>query len=70
MNSIKVRYNCNKYLLKHRDKLINKLLEMLNVNKLLKMLIVNKLLKMLIVNKLLKMQDNSKHLHKAILHRP
>ena len=40
------------YLLKHRDELINKLLEKLNVGKFLKIL------------------DNSKHLHRAILHRP
>ena len=40
------------YLLKHRDELINKLLEKINVNK------------------FLKIQDNSKHLHRAILHRP
>ena len=39
------------YLLKHRDELINKLLEKLNV-------------------KFLKIQDNSKHLHRAILQRP
>ena len=41
------------YLLKHRDELINKLLEKLNVNKFLKI-----------------QDNNSKHLHRPILHRP